>query len=88
MCLLWLLCVCVSHVHDQSNSDARELCVIVVVCVAPMQIAGWGVTGTANNVSKHDCNNGPEDGKFRAAENVVNAETHTGLHLVVALSPL
>ena len=36
-----------------------------------VQIVGWGVTGTANNVSKHDCNNGPEDGMFRAAENIV-----------------
>jgi len=36
-----------------------------------IQIVGWGVTGTANNISKHNCNDGPEDGKLRHAENVV-----------------
>ena len=38
-----------------------------------VQMVGWGVTGTANNISKRDCNNGPEDGVFRHAENVVTA---------------
>lgn len=36
-----------------------------------ISIVGWGVTGTANNISRRDCNDGPEDGKFRHAQNVV-----------------
>merc|ERR1719498_2348908 len=36
-----------------------------------MDIYGWGVTGSAASISKRDCNDGPEDGKFRHGENNV-----------------
>ena len=36
---------------------------------------GWGVTGTADKISKRDCNDGPEDGVFRTGQNVVAKAT-------------
>lgn len=36
-----------------------------------MDIYGWGVTGTADKITAKDCDDGPEDGKFRHGENTV-----------------